>query len=201
MGDYKWSAAPRDHDGWLLCNGRTVSRRDYAALFAVIGTSFGSGDGHSTFNLPDARGRVVGAVSSDIRYDDATNSYISPRGMGEIVGTEWHRLEQSEMPYHTHNGYTDGAGGHEHLLTPPYNLVLQDVDGSGNCWASCVLSRGFRAYWWTKSTSAGYYTTWVGDHRHYFSTNAEGGDVAHNNMQPTLFAGRLFIYGGVSTKA
>ncbi len=66
--------------------------------------------------------------------------------------------------------------------------INRDVDGSGACWASCVLSRGFKAYWWTKSTASGYYTTWEGDH--YFNTDAQGGYMAHNNMQPTQFAGR-----------
>lgn len=44
--------------GWLLCAGQTVSRADYAALFAVIGTDYGEGDGSTTFALPDLRGRV-----------------------------------------------------------------------------------------------------------------------------------------------
>ena len=50
-------------DGWLLCQGQAVSRTTYAQLFSVIGTTYGSGDGSTTFNLPDMRGRV--AVGSD----------------------------------------------------------------------------------------------------------------------------------------
>ena len=44
--------------GWLLCNGSAVSRSSYKALFAAIGTTYGAGNGSSTFNLPDLRGRV-----------------------------------------------------------------------------------------------------------------------------------------------
>lgn len=44
--------------GWLICNGDPVSRTTYAALFAVLSTSYGTGDGSTTFNLPDLRGRV-----------------------------------------------------------------------------------------------------------------------------------------------
>lgn len=45
--------------GWLLCAGQAVSRTTYAALFAVVGTTYGIGDGSTTFNLPDLRGRVI----------------------------------------------------------------------------------------------------------------------------------------------
>ena len=54
------AAAPT---GWLLCQGQAISRTTYAQLFSVIGTTYGSGDGKTTFNLPDMRGRV--AVGSD----------------------------------------------------------------------------------------------------------------------------------------
>ena len=46
---YAGSAAPA---GWLLCGGQAVSRSDYAALFAIIGTTYGVGNGSTTFNLP-----------------------------------------------------------------------------------------------------------------------------------------------------
>lgn len=45
--------------GWLLCGGQTVSRTTYAGLFSVIGTTYGAGDGSTTFTLPDLRGRVI----------------------------------------------------------------------------------------------------------------------------------------------
>jgi microcystin-dependent protein len=48
--------------GWLLCNGDAVSRSTYADLFAVIGTTYGSGNGSTTFNVPDFRGRVPAGV-------------------------------------------------------------------------------------------------------------------------------------------
>ena len=51
------TAAPA---GWLLCYGQAVSRTTYAALFNALGTAYGAGDGSTTFNLPDLRGRVPG---------------------------------------------------------------------------------------------------------------------------------------------
>ena len=56
MLPYGGATAP---PGWLLCDGSAVSRTTYAALFAAISTAFGAGDGSTTFNLPDARGRVL----------------------------------------------------------------------------------------------------------------------------------------------
>lgn len=74
---YAGKSAP---DGWLLCDGAAVSRTTYADLFAVIGTTFGSGDGSTTFNLPDLRGRVAVGVDSDAnlgRQSGATSQYFS----------------------------------------------------------------------------------------------------------------------------
>lgn len=56
ISPYGGSTAP--NSAWLLCYGQAVSRSTYSALFAVVGTSFGVGDGSTTFNLPDLRGRV-----------------------------------------------------------------------------------------------------------------------------------------------
>lgn len=54
---------------WLLCDGSAVSRTTYADLFAIIGTNFGSGDGSTTFNLPDLRGKVAVGKSSETEFD------------------------------------------------------------------------------------------------------------------------------------
>lgn len=59
--NFAGSAAPT---GWLLCNGNAVSRTTYASLFAVIGTTYGSGDGSTTFNLPDTRGIFISGVGT-----------------------------------------------------------------------------------------------------------------------------------------
>ena len=62
VGDYKISAQNSNHGKWLICNGQEASRTVKAALFALIGTSFGVGNGSTTFNLPDMRGRVPGLI-------------------------------------------------------------------------------------------------------------------------------------------
>lgn len=59
VGDLKCRPLPVPIEGWLLCDGSAVSRTVYAALFGYLGTAFGVGDGATTFNLPDMRGRVA----------------------------------------------------------------------------------------------------------------------------------------------
>lgn len=84
------STAP---SGWLLCDGSAVSRSTYARLYAVINTSYGTGDGTTTFNLPNLKGRVaVGRDSVQTEFDT----------IGETGGAKTHTLTTAEMPVHSH---------------------------------------------------------------------------------------------------
>jgi microcystin-dependent protein len=78
---------------WLLCEGQAVSRTTYNALFAVLGTTYGAGDGSTTFNLPNMKGRVV------VGLDPAQTEFDT---MGETGGAKTHTLTEAEMPSHTH---------------------------------------------------------------------------------------------------
>lgn len=80
--------------GYLLCDGAAVSRGAYGPLFSVIGTAFGAGDGVSTFNLPDLRGRVAVGVGQ--------GAGLSSRAAGATGGEETHALSVTEMPEHAH---------------------------------------------------------------------------------------------------
>ena len=101
--------------GFLLCNGQAVSRITFAALFTAIGTTYGSGDGSSTFNLPDIRGRVVagrdqmGAGAAAGRLTSATMT--SADGIGGNGGVEQVTLSLSQMPAHQHNFTVRAATG------------------------------------------------------------------------------------------
>lgn len=99
--DFAGSTIPT---GYIACDGSLVSRITYARLFSVIGTTFGSGDGSTTFKLPDLRGRV--SVGS------GTGTGLTNRTLGQNVGEETHILSESELPSHTHiqNAHHHGLG-------------------------------------------------------------------------------------------
>lgn len=91
VASYAGNAAP---DGWLLCDGRAVSRSTYPALFNVLGTRYGAGDSSTTFNLPDLRGRVSLGAGQGIN--------LSSRPLASTGGEEAHALTLAEMPAHSH---------------------------------------------------------------------------------------------------
>lgn len=87
--------------GFLLCDGSNVSRTTYSALFSVVGTTYGAGDGSTTFTLPDKRGR--GSIGS------GTGSGLTARTRGSKIGTE---NETAPLPAHTHTySSTSNVGG------------------------------------------------------------------------------------------
>jgi len=101
------STAP---EGWLLCFGQAVSRTTYANLFAVIGTTFGTGDGSTTFNLPDIRGRVAagkddmgGTAASRLTNSGTGNPGLNGASLGAAGGVDRHQLTEAQMPAHVHN--------------------------------------------------------------------------------------------------
>lgn len=81
--------------GWALCEGQAVSRTTHAALFAAVGVTYGAGDGVTTFDLPDLRGRVpVGASGTDIAGDAPR----SARALGASGGAEEVVLTTDQIP-------------------------------------------------------------------------------------------------------
>ncbi len=168
VGDLKMSIRSTDYEGWLVCDGRAISRADYNDLFLLIGETFGAGDGVNTFNLPNAQGRVLGSITSNL----STNN-LTVRCVGDYVGAETHTLLESEMPSHTH---TDSGHTHSYVNTPNdqsvYSITPNEVAAD-----QADVSQ----------------TTGVG----YANIQNTGLDQPHNNMQPTLFIGNTFIYCGV----
>ena len=91
--------------GFLNCDGTAVSRTTYASLFGVIGTTYGSGDGASTFNLPDLRDNVaVGKSSSKSIGSTGGSATQTPAGTVTVAN---HTLTISQIPSHNHR-----EGGH-----------------------------------------------------------------------------------------
>lgn len=104
---YAGATAPT---GWLICDGSAVSRNTYANLFLVIGTTYGDGDGSTTFNLPNLKGRIP------VGYDMENVNFLTLGGSG---GEETHTLTINEMPIH------------DHTMNPPiYKTTYNYVGGS-----------------------------------------------------------------------
>lgn len=142
---------------YLMCFGQAVSRTTYSALFAAIGTTYGSGDGSTTFNLPDLRGRVI--AGQDDMGGTSANRLTSPINgdtLGAAGGSESHTLTTNEMPSHTHTG----------------NVNLRTNWESGYSTLSPV-GTGNARYDATGTSPP-------------LTINNTGGGAAHNNVQPTI---------------
>ena len=115
---------------WKICDGSAISRETYAELFNIIGTSYGAGDGSTTFNLPDKRGRIsVGLDSSQTEFNT----------IGKKGGENKHTLTPSELPSHSHTVKgTVGSGGYAEGVSfgnspnPPYTNTVGMAGGGGN---------------------------------------------------------------------
>jgi len=143
--------------GWLLCDGSAQSRSVFSTLFGIVGTTYGAGDGSSTFNLPDFRGRAplgagTGAGSSTGSFTTGAPSgtALTARALGTWGGAESHTLQTSEMPSHTH----------------PISMVW----GTG----------------WTGGNLGNAYSPLGNNPQNNGVANATGGGGAHNNIQPSL---------------
>ena len=87
--------------GWLMCAGQAVSRTDYSALFNALSTTYGSGDGSTTFNLPDLRGRVPAGVDNmgGSAASRLTSTVLSASNtLGATGGAQTHTLAVGEIP-------------------------------------------------------------------------------------------------------
>jgi len=159
---YAGTSAPT---GFLLCGGQAVSRTTYSDLFSVIGTTYGVGDGSSTFNLPDLQGRVVAGKddmsgSSANRLTDAVTGGLNGDTLGDTGGTESHTLTsaQSGLPQHNHSATTN--------LT-----IAGSSDGSTG-----ILTDSSRS----TSSSTSFSSTSIGN------AGPTDASEAHNNVQPTI---------------
>lgn len=158
-------AGTSEPSGYLFCYGQQISRTTYSDLFSAVGTTYGVGDGSTTFNLPDLRGRVV-AGQDDMGGLSANRLTGSPSGgvngdtLGAAGGDEGHQLTEAELATHTHSAgsyqttITGGSGeGSDSVLTTPLNDASQTS-------TNIVSVTG--------------------------SSGSIGSDAEHNNVQPTF---------------
>src|SRR5262245_51651454 len=170
MIEFTGTTAP--NGSFVLPFGQAISRTTYAAYFAMVSTTYGAGDGSTTFNVIDKRGRV--SAGKDDMGGSAANritsggSGIIGTSLGATGGAETHTLTAAQMPVHSH-GVTDL--GHAHGITPTNGLVQGPAGGfdptSGG-------SHGAPANLSINSATTG------------ITVNNAGSGGAHNNAQPTV---------------
>jgi microcystin-dependent protein len=122
---YAGTTAP---SGWVLCSGAAISRSTNAALFAAIGTTYGAGDGSTTFNLPDLRGRTIFGL--DNMGGTAANRLTTAGGLsadntlGATGGNQTVTLSTNNLPSHNHSftgtSVTTSSNSHYHTYLDAY---------------------------------------------------------------------------------
>jgi microcystin-dependent protein len=153
--------------GWLDCDGSAKSRTEYKDLFDVLGETWGRGDGATTFNLPDFRGRTL--IGSGNGGTGFTNRTLAQTG-----GAETHTLTIQQIPAHNHVASTASAGSHNH------NFKMGNSDDK-----NFTTNYGQRPPGDSGGAhNRGIYTDNAGAHTHTVTVNNTGGGQAHNNMQP-----------------
>lgn len=142
--------------GWLMCDGSAVSRNGYSELFSAIGTTYGDGDGSTTFNLPDLQGRV--AIGSDTNYV-----------LGDYDGESEHILTESELPN----------------VSASFALHGQEngtiIAGLGGKATGTLFSNKYNSTGYTNSPNIR-----TGANSYQTPGIKFGSDQAHNNMQPYI---------------
>jgi microcystin-dependent protein len=181
---YAGTTAPNSN--YLLAQGQAISRSTYATLFSLIGTTYGAGDGSTTFNIPNLKGRIpVGLDSAQTEFD----------ALAETGGAKTHALSATEMPSHTHtqahthtfSGTTTSNGAHTHEQSVNVNglgAVSTRYDYDGDTTSGLTLPQ------------TGVNTASGGTHDHTYSgttsgvsaanTGSAGSGGAHNNLQPYI---------------
>lgn len=196
-------------NGWLLCDGSTISRATYVNLFGAIGTAHGQGDGSTTFNLPDFRGRFmrgvdgsanrdpdktartaantggntgnnVGSVQSNATAKNGlTNSSVTTTSTGNR--NQFDRTSGTVSSDHSHGGTTAGVGAHTHAQYVTAN------PGSGPYNTRHDYNydaNGLQTYYQVETGGAG-------AHSHTFST----GGISANHTHTTAWDGTFSVSG------
>jgi microcystin-dependent protein len=166
ISQFAGSVAPA---GYLLCDGAAVSRTSYSSLFGTIGTAYGAGNGTTTFNLPNLKGRVP------VGQDTAQSEF---NVLGKTDGAKTVAITEAQMPSHTH-----AQNPHTHYLptnkTAPnvYSASPSDQFGELNAGEGAVLN----AFWsWNGSQG-------LRPMMPLTATNqSTGQNQAHNNLQPYI---------------
>ena len=166
-----YSGASISDTNYVMANGQAISRTTYAAYFTLVSTTYGAGDGTTTFNVPNLQQRVPVGVGTGY-------------SIGATGGEATHTLNISQMPSHTHTVYphthTVNDPGHKHTLrTQGVSDGLEDNDEMG------YVGGGNPSRTIDAPTSAKV-TTGITINSVQNVLYSNGGDQPHNNMQPYI---------------
>ena len=164
---YAGASAPT---GWLLCYGQAISRTTYADLFATVGTTYGNGDGSTTFNLPDLRGRTI-AGKDDMGGTSANRltSALNGDALGATGGAETHTLTEAQLASHKHFGFAATNAS----ATTSSNLSSSTQAARGSGFRGGSIDEKYSIMATSTAATVGL-------------TSATGSGTAHNNTQPTF---------------
>jgi len=177
---YGGSSAPT---GFLLCNGSAVSRATYADLFTAIGTTFGVGDGTTTFNIPNMNGRVpVGAGT----YTDPTLGSTT-RTLGVAAGEASHVQSATELFAHVHGGLA-----HTHFIAG--NVSTANVTAISSTTAPARQRSAGDALDYSMSTDGTAPTVGLTSSSSITETGNAGASTPANVMQPYLVTNYIIKY-------
>tara|TARA_Y100000589_G_scaffold322887_1_gene356577 strand:- start:198 stop:971 length:774 start_codon:yes stop_codon:yes gene_type:complete len=179
---YAGSSAPT---GWLFCDGSAISRSTYATLFGIISTSYGVGDGSSTFNLPDIRGRVVAGKEASASLLTSAVGGLNGNTLGNTGGAQGITLTsaQSGLPAHNHtltmnaHTHTFTANPHTHTVTNALPIGASGI-GAGTVTGGAPVTTSAATVTGSNST-----VTTTGTIANNSAANASS---AHANVQPTI---------------
>lgn len=129
--------------GWMICDGATLNRADYPKLFTAIGTTYGAGDGSTTFLIPNMKGRVP--VQRDVVQANFNT-------IGKTGGATTHTLTSNEMPAHSHRINHDTGGG---WAIGTWNSVTVGAGAYQGGTGSDRTTSDWRDSWLNQSTGGG----------------------------------------------
>ena len=169
VSPFAGSSAP---DGWLLCDGQAVSQTTYAALFAVVSTTYDvTSPGAGNFRVPDLRGRTVAGVDNmgGTAASRLTSTVLTASNtIGATGGTQTHTLSTAQLPAHSHGFGTNLVGNSSGFIGHAFAF-------GGGHWGVC------------QANNANTTTNQTG-------TSNTGSGSAHTNTQPTIVLNYIIKY-------
>jgi microcystin-dependent protein len=128
IGDVKDWPSNTVPSGWMLCDGTAISRSTFATLFGVIGITYGAGDGSTTFNLPDCRGRA--------RHGKGTHTEVGALGDNDALAVASRRVTHKHSVNDPGHNHSVSDSGHSHTLRDSGNGgTIYRGDAGGPGWA------------------------------------------------------------------